>query len=74
MNHLVEVPGEVKVDTIILTFQKYKLPKHPVDVIVYKGFERINEISENNCSESIIAEQSEWKNDENKIFRKINVK
>ena len=64
--------GEVKVDTIILTLQNFITVKSNVEIIVYKGFERITEISQLNANEYSTINQLQWKIDENKIFR-INV-
>lgn len=64
--------GEVKVDTIILTLKIEKATNSEIDIIIYKGFDRINEISVHNAIEWNRILQSEWLKDANKIFR-INV-
>jgi type I restriction-modification system DNA methylase subunit len=64
--------GEVKVDTIILTFSFIKYEGSNVEVIIYKGYDRINEIRIDNADNYILIEQSNWLNDENYNFR-INV-
>jgi type I restriction-modification system DNA methylase subunit len=64
--------GEVKVDTIILTFGTYKTTEAEISILVYKGFDRINEISTLNTNQYIVTKQSEWEADENFVFR-INV-
>jgi type I restriction-modification system DNA methylase subunit len=77
LNNIVRLPnesfggsaGEVKVDTIILTFTVSNISRLPVEIIVYKGFDRINEISSINCDEHSFIDQSVWKDDENYIFR-----
>lgn len=63
--------GDVKVDTIILTFkvsQNYEL----IRIIIYEGFDRITEVSLNNADQIIFAAQEVWKKDKDFIFR-INV-
>ncbi|TDE04218.1 Eco57I restriction-modification methylase domain-containing protein [Flavobacterium sandaracinum] len=77
INNIVRLPnesfggsaGEVKVDTIILTFTVTNILRLPVEIMVYKGFDRINEISSINCDEHSFIDQSLWKEDENYIFR-----
>jgi hypothetical protein len=64
--------GEVKVDTVILTFELSHETNAQVEVIVYKGFDRINEINTNTSDYHIVLNQSSWAVDENYIFR-INV-
>ncbi len=61
--------GEVKVDTIIFTFTLSTNKISPVDIIVYKGFDRINEITIFNCDEHLQIDQLIWTKDENCIFR-----
>ena len=63
--------GEVKVDTIILTFQKGG-GDSMADVYVYKGFDRITEISRYNTDVFFEANTAEWKSDPEHLFR-INV-
>lgn len=63
--------GEVKVDTIILTFQKGK-GSEKAEVYVYKGFERISEISRSNTDVYFEANTNDWRADPNRVFR-INV-
>lgn len=63
--------GDVKVDTIILTFkasQKYE----PIRIIIYEGFDRITEISVNNADQVILADQEVWAKDKDFVYR-INV-
>jgi type I restriction-modification system DNA methylase subunit/REP element-mobilizing transposase RayT len=77
INNIVRLPnesfggsaGEVKVDTIIFTFTNTKLIDGPVEVFVYKGFNRIDSITSFNCDEHVYIDQSDWKKDENNIFR-----
>ena len=64
--------GEVKVDTIIFTFTLSTAIKSSIEVLVYKGYDRIDSITQFNCDEHIYIDQSLWANDENYIFR-INV-
>ncbi|MBL0007950.1 MAG: N-6 DNA methylase [Saprospiraceae bacterium] len=62
--------GEVKVDTIILSFTESTGPKpSEVEILVYEGFERISEISSLNTSNYFFIKQSIWNEDENFIFR-----
>jgi type I restriction-modification system DNA methylase subunit len=61
--------GEVKVDTIILTFSFRKVEDPKIEIIVYKGFDRINEIRAGNADSAIFIKQSDWLNDENYNFR-----
>lgn len=63
--------GDVKVDTIILTFEVSRDPKS-VRIIIYEGFDRITEISTNNADQIIFADQKSWSNDKDAVFR-INV-
>lgn len=80
LNSIVRLPnesfgggaGEVKVDTIILTFTLTSKQKLDVEILVYKGFERINEITPLNTDTHLFLNQELWKEDENSIFR-INV-
>ncbi|HAQ18341.1 MAG TPA: restriction endonuclease subunit M [Prolixibacteraceae bacterium] len=64
--------GEVKVDTIIFTFTKTTNLKSPVEVLVYKGFTRINEITILNCDELSYMDLTLWERDADYIFR-INI-
>lgn len=64
--------GEVKVDTIILTFENSQEQDSEVDIIVYKGFDRISEITSLNSDVHFNVSQSEWAADKDFIFR-INV-
>ena len=64
--------GEVKVDTIILTFTFTQSRTSRTEIIVYKGFDRINEITSLKCDELHYSDQKNWFDDENHIFR-INV-
>ena len=61
--------GEVKVDTIILTFKSGIKEKAEAEIIIYKGFDRISEISNYNSDINFIINPFDWKNDENFIFR-----
>lgn len=63
--------GEVKVDTIILTFGNDRY-KSETEVIVYKGFDRISEIADYNADIHFFTDSQRWKDDSEKIFR-INV-
>lgn len=64
--------GEVKVDTIILTFKKGVDIKQSTEIFIYKGFNRINEISTHNADLHFYLNPFDWKKDESNIFR-INV-
>ena len=64
--------GEVKVDTIILTIQSLVIKAAEVDIIVYEGFDRINEVAEYNSDHHYSTSLKDWEDDENHIFR-INV-
>ncbi len=64
--------GEVKVDAIILTFTLNKNKDSETEVIVYKGFDRINEISSLTANIHSFIDQRIWEADESSIFR-INV-
>lgn len=64
--------GDVKVDTIILTFRLGKCQESQTKVIVYKGFERINEISEYNSDMNFLIDSSEWLDNDESVFR-INI-
>lgn len=64
--------GEVKVDTIILTTEAKKGVEGEIEVLIYKGFERINEISIANSSLYIKIRQEDWRQDQENIFR-INI-
>jgi type I restriction-modification system DNA methylase subunit len=64
--------GEVKVDTIIITCEHSKEINQNVEIIIYKGFERISEIIGDNSDEHIKINQEDWMIDESKVFR-INV-
>lgn len=80
LNNIIRLPnesfggsaGEVKVDTIILTFQLSKAEDSKVEILVYHGFERISEISSFNANQHLFINQSDWEKDESSIFR-INV-
>ncbi len=64
--------GEVKVDTIIFTSTLTTEVKSLAEIVVYKGFERINEISIFNCHKHFFFDQINWTKDESFIFR-INI-
>ncbi|MDX2045854.1 MAG: N-6 DNA methylase [Chitinophagaceae bacterium] len=64
--------GEVKVDTIILTFENSSEKNRNIEILIYKGFERINEILAHNTDQYYKLNQDDWAIDEHKIFR-INV-
>ncbi|NQY09049.1 MAG: N-6 DNA methylase, partial [Flavobacteriales bacterium] len=64
--------GDVKVDTIILTSKAGILDNAQADIIIYKGFDRINEISNYNSDIHFTINPFDWKNDNDFIFR-INV-
>jgi type I restriction-modification system DNA methylase subunit len=80
IKHIVRLPnesfgggvGEVKVDTIILTFKLGVFKSVKTEVIVYKGFKRIDDISTYNADINFMTNSFDWKSDENAIF-KINV-
>lgn len=61
--------GEVKVDTIILTLQKENNSDALIDVIVYKGFERVNEIAPHNAYRHLTIPQQSWRNSDSFVFR-----
>jgi type I restriction-modification system DNA methylase subunit len=61
--------GEVKVDTIIISISNSTFKNEKTKIIVYKGFERINEISEYNCNISFTINQSRWKEGHDLIFK-----
>ncbi len=77
LNSIVRLPnesfggsaGEVKVDTIILTFQNIKDNISDVEIIVYKGFDRINEIARFTADHNFFIAQKDWLKDANFIFR-----
>ncbi|MDD5508033.1 MAG: N-6 DNA methylase [Bacteroidales bacterium] len=64
--------GEVKVDTIIITLTINPKITLPIEIIIYKGFDRINDITSYECDELQYIDQAVWLNDENYLFR-INV-
>lgn len=64
--------GEVKVDTIILTYKKDIHENEQTEILIYKGFDRINEISIYNSDIYFSTNPFDWKNGEDSIFR-INV-
>lgn len=64
--------GEVKVDTIILSFQLEKQESASIKVIVYKGFERINEVNDFNADIILNVSPGIWKENKDFIFS-INV-
>ncbi|KEY20344.1 Eco57I restriction-modification methylase domain-containing protein [Kaistella antarctica] len=64
--------GEVKVDTIILTFKAEISTESSVEIIAYKGFDRISEISSITADLHSFIDPLKWKNDDNFLFR-INV-
>ncbi len=61
--------GDVKVDTIILTFKSEVDEDTETEIIIYKGFDRINEISKYNSDIYFNVNPSNWENDEDFIFR-----
>lgn len=61
--------GEVKVDTVIVSFEKTISKDNQVQVIVYKGFERINEIIPALAHFNFFVLQHQWKKDDNFVFR-----
>jgi len=64
--------GEVKVDTVILSFENSLPVDNEIQIAVYKGFDRINDIIPALANFNFKANQSEWAKDQNFIF-KINV-
>lgn len=64
--------GEVKVDTIILTYKKGIHENEKADILIYKGFDRISEISTYNSDIYFSTNPFDWKQSEDSIFR-INV-
>ena len=77
LNNIVRLPnesfgggaGEVKVDTIILSFTSITSKANSLEVLVYKGFERITEISQLNADLRLSIPQSNWLHDHSYIFR-----
>ncbi len=65
--------GEVKVDTIILTFKKGFFENTKANIFIYKGFNRIAEITNFNTDIFFQINPFIWKNENDYIFR-INVK
>ncbi|KHJ38945.1 type IIS restriction enzyme Eco57I [Pedobacter glucosidilyticus] len=61
--------GEVKVDTIILSFENLKNIESVIEIIIYKGFDRIDEINRLTSNENIYINQSTWENDDKHVFR-----
>jgi len=64
--------GEVKVDTIIITFEKGIIEDYEADILIYKGFDRISEIETYNTDIYFKFNSFEWRNETDNIFR-INV-
>lgn len=64
--------GEVKVDTVIVSFKNTLPSQNEVQIIVYKGFDRINEIIPPLADFNFKVLQSSWFADANHVFR-INV-
>lgn len=64
--------GEVKVDTIILSFRINQSLNDDTEVLVYKGFDRISEISDYNADLHFYISPKTWLEEENYIYR-INV-
>ena len=64
--------GEVKVDTIILSFTEDRSWSELTEVIIYKGFERINEIDPLTCDKHLFISQAKWDDGKEFVFR-INV-
>ncbi|SDQ22520.1 Eco57I restriction-modification methylase domain-containing protein [Flagellimonas zhangzhouensis] len=64
--------GEVKVDTIILSFKLKVEPRTSAEIYIYKGFDRINEITTHNADIHFFTNPFDWKKDDSYIFR-INV-
>jgi hypothetical protein len=62
----------VKVDTIIITFQISKGEGNKIEIIVYEGFDRINEITPITAHHNFFVTQTDWQKDKHHIFR-INV-
>ncbi|WP_430403433.1 Eco57I restriction-modification methylase domain-containing protein [Fluviicola sp.] len=61
--------GEVKVDTIILTFKNGVQIGTEADILIYKGFNRISDISIFNSDIYFKINSFEWKRDKSFIFR-----
>tara|TARA_R110002050_G_scaffold79810_4_gene170578 strand:+ start:34852 stop:37950 length:3099 start_codon:yes stop_codon:yes gene_type:complete len=61
--------GEVKVDTIILSYKKSVDLSLSTEIIIYKGFDRINEITTFNADFHFFINSFDWKKDESYIFR-----
>lgn len=61
--------GEVKVDTIIITFLNKRVEGTKTEIIVYKGFDRISEISKLNSDIYFELDQNQWSEDPESIFK-----
>ncbi|MCS4434198.1 BREX-1 system adenine-specific DNA-methyltransferase PglX [Aquiflexum gelatinilyticum] len=61
--------GEVKVDTIIITFLNKRIQGKKTEVIVYKGFDRISEISKLNADIHFELNQNQWSEDSESIIK-----
>jgi hypothetical protein len=61
--------GEVKVDTVIVSFKNTVPAQNEIQVVVYKGFDRINEIIPPLADFNFKVLQSNWFNDANHVFR-----
>lgn len=64
--------GEVKVDTIILSFTEDRNMADLTEVIIYKGFDRITEIDPLTSDNHLFISQSKWDDGKEFVFR-INV-
>ncbi|WP_166961925.1 Eco57I restriction-modification methylase domain-containing protein [Yeosuana marina] len=64
--------GEVKVDTIILSFKTKVDFSVSTEIFIYKGFNRISEITTYNADVHFLINSFDWKKDDSYIFR-INV-
>lgn len=61
--------GDVKVDTIIITFKKGVHIGQEAEILIYKGFTRISDISLFNNDIYYTIDSFEWKKDKSFIFR-----
>ncbi len=61
--------GEVKVDTIILSYRKDVDLSLLTEIFIYKGFNRISEITAYNADIYFLINPFNWKKDESFIFR-----
>lgn len=61
--------GEVKVDTVIISLKMGINTKSKTNIIIYKGYNRISEITNFNSDRNFTINPFIWKNSEDFIFR-----